>query len=146
MPLPSPDPDALDAVQIRHDLEKGEIEQVDEVFEQQDAPETIIPDGFVETSPPKGWRRIFRRNPDIEFIREVAEADKTVLDPQEVKKVGVILRRTALWRPHVLILYTPQVERKLYWLIVPALLVDFTFYYVDKTTLSYAAVSPSSPT
>lgn len=25
---------------------------------------------------------------------------------------------------------------------MPALLVDFTFYYVDKTTLSYAAVSP----
>ncbi|RSH80120.1 hypothetical protein EHS25_007322 [Saitozyma podzolica] len=108
----------MEGVQIRHDLEKGEIEQVDEVFEPQDAPETVIPDGFVETSPPEGWRRIFRRNPDIEFIREVAEADKTVLDPQEVKKV----------------------ERKLYWLIVPALLVDFTFYYVDKTTLSYAAL------
>jgi hypothetical protein len=95
----TPDPDAMEAVQIRHDLEKGEIEQVDEVFEQQDAPETetVIPDGFVETSPPKGWRRIFRRNPDIEFIREVAEADMTVLDPQEVKKVRVTLQRKALW-------------------------------------------------
>lgn len=109
MPIRSPDSEAMDAVQIRHDVEKGEIEQVDEVFEQQDVPEieTVIPDGFVETSPPKGWRRIFRRNPDIEFIREVAEADKTVLDPQEVKKVRVILRRKGLWRPRPLVLINP---------------------------------------
>lgn len=36
--------------------------------------------------------------------------------------------------------HTPQVERKLYWLIVPFLAIDYAFYYVDKTTLSYAAL------
>lgn len=33
-----------------------------------------------------------------------------------------------------------QVERKLYWLIVPFLAIDYAFYYIDKTTLSYAAL------
>jgi sugar phosphate permease len=51
-------------------------------------------------------------------MKEVAEANQTELDPAEVKTV----------------------EKKLFWLIVPALFVDYIFYYVDKTTLSYAAL------
>lgn len=33
-----------------------------------------------------------------------------------------------------------QLEKKIFWLIVPALCIDYIFYYVDKTTLSYAAL------
>lgn len=35
-----------------------------------------------------GWRRLLRSNPDIEFMRDLAAANATVLDPAEVKKVG----------------------------------------------------------
>ncbi|WRT64798.1 uncharacterized protein IL334_001732 [Kwoniella shivajii] len=68
--------------------------------------------------PRTGLRKLLRRNPSVEFMREVAEANETELDPYEVKRV----------------------ERKLYWLIVPALFIDYIFYYIDKTTLSYAAL------
>jgi hypothetical protein len=65
-----------------------------------------------------GLRKLLRRNPSYQFMKEVAEANQTELDPAEVKTV----------------------EKKLFWLIVPALFVDYIFYYVDKTTLSYAAL------
>ncbi|WWC59270.1 uncharacterized protein I303_101820 [Kwoniella dejecticola CBS 10117] len=70
------------------------------------------------TKPRTGLRKLLRRNPSMDFMREVAEANETELDPYEVKRV----------------------ERKIYWLIVPALFIDYIFYYVDKTTLSYAAL------
>ncbi|RSH89200.1 hypothetical protein EHS25_002312 [Saitozyma podzolica] len=71
-----------------------------------------------DAKPRTGLRRLFRSNPSLEFMREVAEANTQPLDPVEVKKV----------------------ERKLYWLIVPPLAIDYAFYYIDKTTLQYAAL------
>lgn len=68
-----------------------------------------------------GFSRMLRRNPSLEFIQDVARENELDLDPVEVKKV----------------------ERKVYLLIVPSLAMCYLFYYVDKTTLSYAAVSES---
>ena len=38
------------------------------------------------------------------------------------------------------LLIVRQLERKLYWMIIPPLFVDYAFYYIDKTTLQYAAL------
>lgn len=90
-----------------------------------------------------GWRRILRKNPSLEFMQEVALMNQTELDPVRVKKVS---RKKETKQPKKARFFcnpltTPyQIERKLYWLIVPALLIDFAFYYIDKTTLSYAAL------
>ncbi|WVQ95049.1 hypothetical protein IAU59_002141 [Kwoniella sp. CBS 9459] len=59
----------------------------------------------------KGLRRLLRRNPSYEFIREVAVADTEPLDKPQVKRL----------------------ERRLWLMIVPALCIDYIFYYVDKT-------------
>jgi hypothetical protein len=59
----------------------------------------------------KGLRRMLRRNPSYEFIREVALADEEPLDPVQVSRL----------------------EKRLFWMIVPALCIDYIFYYVDKT-------------
>lgn len=37
-------------------------------------------------------------------------------------------------------LIVSKLERKLWYLIVPFLMVDYAFYYIDKTTLAYAAL------
>lgn len=62
-----------------------------------------------DTKPRTGLRRLLRRDPGIEFMREVAEANAEELNPKEVRAV----------------------ERKLYWLIVPPLFIDYAFYYVS---------------
>ena len=82
-----------------------------------------------ETKPPTGLRRMLRRNPSLEFVREVAEMDQYELDPVEVKRVSVgkAVPRCESCSRHL------QVEKKLFWLIVPALCIDYIFYYVDKT-------------
>ncbi|KAJ7113689.1 MFS general substrate transporter [Mycena crocata] len=59
-----------------------------------------------------------KKNPSPNFIADVATMNETVLDPKEVARI----------------------ERKIDWLIIPALSVCYMFYYVDKTTLSYAAI------
>ncbi|KAK7031408.1 MFS general substrate transporter [Favolaschia claudopus] len=59
-----------------------------------------------------------KKNPSPEFIADVATMNETALDPKEVARI----------------------ERKIDWLIIPALSVCYMFYYVDKTTLSYAAI------
>ncbi|KAJ7281916.1 MFS general substrate transporter [Mycena rebaudengoi] len=59
-----------------------------------------------------------KKNPSPEFIADVATMNETVLDPKEVARI----------------------ERKIDWLIIPALSVCYMFYYVDKTTLAYAAI------
>ncbi|KAJ7035632.1 MFS general substrate transporter [Mycena alexandri] len=59
-----------------------------------------------------------KKNPSPEFIADLATMNDTVLDPKEVARI----------------------ERKIDWLIIPALSVCYIFYYVDKTTLSYAAI------
>ncbi|KAJ7460643.1 MFS general substrate transporter [Mycena latifolia] len=59
-----------------------------------------------------------KKDPSPDFIADVATMNETTLDPKEVKRI----------------------ERKIDWLIIPALSVCYMFYYVDKTTLSYAAI------
>ncbi|KAJ7918787.1 MFS general substrate transporter [Mycena leptocephala] len=59
-----------------------------------------------------------KKNPSPEFIADLATMNSTELDPKEVARI----------------------ERKIDWLIIPALSVCYMFYYVDKTTLSYAAI------
>jgi hypothetical protein len=41
-----------------------------------------------DAKPRTGLRRLFRSNPSLEFMREVAEANTQPLDPVEVKKVS----------------------------------------------------------
>lgn len=38
--------------------------------------------------PRTGLRRLLRRNPSMEFVREVARMDEQPLDPKDVKRVG----------------------------------------------------------
>ncbi|KAJ6496763.1 MFS general substrate transporter [Mycena vulgaris] len=59
-----------------------------------------------------------KKNPSPDFVADVATMNETVLDPKEVARI----------------------ERKIDWLIIPALSICYMFYYVDKTTLSYAAI------
>lgn len=39
--------------------------------------------------PVTGWRKLMRKNPSLDFMREVAEANAQPLDPVEVKKVSL---------------------------------------------------------
>ncbi|WVW78471.1 hypothetical protein I302_100425 [Kwoniella bestiolae CBS 10118] len=115
--------DPMPPTNFDKDLEagKGTTEHVENasITEKQGAERDIHYDGGDEADKPRtGLRKLLRRNPSMDFMREVAEANETELDPYEVKRV----------------------ERKIYWLIVPALFIDYIFYYVDKTTLSYAAL------
>ncbi|KAK1224120.1 hypothetical protein PQX77_012979 [Marasmius sp. AFHP31] len=59
-----------------------------------------------------------KKNPSPRFLADVVKMNQTELDPKEVKRI----------------------ERKVDLLIIPALAVCYMFYYVDKTTLSYAAI------
>ncbi|KAL0575525.1 hypothetical protein V5O48_006448 [Marasmius crinis-equi] len=59
-----------------------------------------------------------KKEPSPRFIADVVKMNQTELDPKEVKRI----------------------ERKIDLLIMPALAVCYMFYYVDKTTLSYAAI------
>ncbi|KAK1234924.1 hypothetical protein PQX77_001865 [Marasmius sp. AFHP31] len=61
---------------------------------------------------------LFKKNPSPRFIADVVKMNQTELDPKEVKRI----------------------ERRVDLLIIPALAVCYMFYYVDKTTLSYAAI------
>ena len=92
------------------DLEKakGSTDHIEEVYEER--PDQVVFTGGEDVSKPRtGLRKLLRRNPSYEFIREVAEQNQKDLDPAEVSKV----------------------ERKLFWMIVPALAVDYAFYYVS---------------
>jgi len=92
------------------DLEKakGSSDHIEEIYE--DRPDQFVyTAGEDESKPRTGLRRLLRRNPSYEFIKEVAEENQKELDPVEVSKV----------------------ERKLFWMIVPALAVDYAFYYVS---------------
>ncbi|ORY34305.1 major facilitator superfamily domain-containing protein [Naematelia encephala] len=114
-PTPNPNPRPTNI----EDEEKGSSEHIEHPEpEKQDARDIAYTGGDDASKPRTGLRRLLRRNPSFEFMREVAIANETNLNPIEVKKV----------------------ERKLFWLIVPALAVDYMFYYIDKTTLSYAAL------
>lgn len=93
--------------QHEEDIEGGKRGVRDIEYDDQEGPEAR-----------KGFKRLLRRNPSYNFIREVAEKDEETLDPVQVKKL----------------------ERRLWLIIVPALCIDYIFYYIDKTTLSYAAL------
>ncbi|KAF9020481.1 MFS general substrate transporter [Hymenopellis radicata] len=61
---------------------------------------------------------LLKRNPSPAFLADVAKLNSMDLDPKEVKRL----------------------ERKIDLLIIPALSICYMFYYIDKTTLSYAAI------
>lgn len=71
------------------DLEKGDSEHVEHAFVKDEEVDL----GFVvsedNNKPRKGLRKLLRRNPSVEFLREVAEANEHELDPVEVKKVSL---------------------------------------------------------
>ncbi|KAJ7743088.1 MFS general substrate transporter [Mycena metata] len=76
-----------------------------------------------------------KKNPSPEFIADLATMNNTVLDPKEVARI----ERKIDWS----VCYTRQSPLRLIQearLIIPALSVCYMFYYVDKTTLSYAAI------
>ncbi|TFL04919.1 MFS general substrate transporter [Pterulicium gracile] len=64
------------------------------------------------------YGRFFKRNPSGAFTGDVDRMNTYELDPKRLKKI----------------------ERKLDRLIIPSLAVCYAFYYIDKTTLSYAAI------
>ncbi|KAG7096489.1 hypothetical protein E1B28_003919 [Marasmius oreades] len=67
----------------------------------------------------EGWiGRFPKKNPSSRFNADVIKLNQTTLNTKEVKRI----------------------ERKIDFLIMPALSVCYMFYYVDKTTLSYAAI------
>lgn len=93
------------------ELEKAKhsSEHLEEVIERR--PEDVMYHaGEDEGKPRTGLRKLLRRNPSYEFIKEVAVENTKELDPKEVRAV----------------------EKKLFWMIVPALAVDYAFYYVSK--------------
>ncbi|KAE9406312.1 MFS general substrate transporter [Gymnopus androsaceus JB14] len=96
---------------LDHDVEKAEVEQVENVLSRSKFHDE-------ETRPAGLLDRLQKKNPSPEFLAEVAKMNQTELDPQKVK----------------------HVERKIDFLIMPALAICYMFYYVDKTTLSYAAI------
>ncbi|KAJ7600577.1 MFS general substrate transporter [Mycena floridula] len=75
-----------------------------------DVPDLDHPTGF--------FSRMLKRNPSPQFIVDVGKMNTVPLDKKEVKRI----------------------ERKIDMLIMPVLSICYMFYYVDKTTLSYAAI------
>ncbi|KAJ7623484.1 MFS general substrate transporter [Roridomyces roridus] len=79
----------------------------------------LDPAAPVDVEHPSGLLGYFlKRDPGADFIADLSDMNATELDQAEVKRI----------------------ERKIEWLILPALSVCYMFYYVDKTTLSYAAI------
>ncbi|KAH8920612.1 MFS general substrate transporter [Atractiella rhizophila] len=76
--------------------------------------------GAVDVDSPPGWfaRKFLKKNPSPEFINDVQRMNERELDEKEMRRI----------------------DRRVDWLIVPALGVCYGFYYVDKTTLAYAAI------
>jgi hypothetical protein len=111
--VPNPAP-AMPGMGIT-DLEKakGSTDHIEEVYEER--PEFSYTGGEDNSKPRTGLRKLMRRNPSFEFMKEVAEENQKDLDPVEVSKV----------------------EKKLFWMIVPALAVDYAFYYVSFLSHSW---------
>ncbi|KAJ7230726.1 MFS general substrate transporter, partial [Mycena pura] len=98
--------------------EKPDIQQPDSPKATKDL-DWVNRDDIVDTESKPGLLSYFlKKNPSPDFIADVATMYDTVLDPKDVARI----------------------ERKIDWLIIPALSVCYMFYYVDKTTLSYAAI------
>ncbi|PBL04216.1 MFS general substrate transporter [Armillaria gallica] len=71
-----------------------------------------------EDVPPGFFGRFLKKNPSAAFIADVAKMNTMELDPKVIRRL----------------------ERKIDLLIIPALATCYMFYYIDKTTLSYAAI------
>ncbi|KAK0432253.1 MFS general substrate transporter [Armillaria borealis] len=67
---------------------------------------------------PGFFGRLLKKNPSTAFIADVAKMNTMELDPKVIRRL----------------------ERKIDLLIIPALATCYMFYYIDKTTLSYAAI------
>ncbi|KAJ3789806.1 MFS general substrate transporter [Lentinula aff. detonsa] len=91
--------------------EKAEVEQVEDVLDQTPYQTEELRSGGI-----LNWLQ--KKNASPQFLADVAKMNETELDPRKVK----------------------HVERKIDLLIMPALAICYMFYYVDKTTLSYAAI------
>lgn len=105
-------PAAIVHIPSVHDIEKAKSssEHVEEIDDSNENRPVVYTEGEDDSKPRTGLRRLLRKNPSLDFIKEVAEENKKELDPVEVGRV----------------------ERKLFWLIVPALAVDYAFYYVRR--------------
>lgn len=121
----------------------------------------IVYDAQEDLSKRTGLRKLLKRNPSYEFIRQVAMKNEEVLDPKQVRRVCLSSSFHSSFFTTSLFIFsfffapvvfacnrrvgehdelTDQLEKKIFWWIVPALCIDYIFYYVDKTTLSYAAL------
>ncbi|GHJ89084.1 hypothetical protein NliqN6_5486 [Naganishia liquefaciens] len=106
-------------IEMQGDSKKLQTEHVENVEVREEQKTIQYTAGEDSGEARTGLRRLLRRNASVEFVREVARvADEDDFDIREVRAV----------------------ERKIQWLIIPALAVCYGFYYIDKTTLSYAAV------
>jgi hypothetical protein len=73
-----------------NDLEKAEDEHVEYTAEYEPRRDFTYHSGEDETKPRKGLKRLLRKNPSADFMREVAEANEHELDPTEVKQVSFL--------------------------------------------------------
>lgn len=101
----------LDDVQIEN-VEVGKDASVDMSWADMadDEKDEVAAGGF--------WGKFLKKSPSPQFLQDVKRMNGLPLDPKEIRRI----------------------ERKVDMLIVPALAVCYAFYYVDKTTLSYAAI------
>lgn len=83
-------PADLDPAADLKDLEanKGETEHVEHASVKNEEGDLGFAISEDNSKPRTGLRRLLRRNPSAEFLREVAEANEHELDPVEVKKVS----------------------------------------------------------
>ncbi|SJK97011.1 related to allantoate permease [Armillaria ostoyae] len=81
-------------------------------------PTAEISERHVEERRPKFFGRLLKAEPERALLDGLAHMNETVLDPVVVKRI----------------------ERRVDLLVIPALAVCYMFYYIDKTTLSYAAI------
>lgn len=116
---------SLDASEARQSDGKGS--QLDSETLNSEIIETSSPGQHDEESF-AGLGRLLKQNPSLQFCREVVQMNKEELDPAEVRKVGSHLvdccTMVGKYHEHY------KVERKIDWLIIPALAVCYGFYYM----------------
>ncbi|KIY43647.1 MFS general substrate transporter [Fistulina hepatica ATCC 64428] len=103
----------------RDTVEKQSVEQLERAVPSTNAAEWEGPH-FVDAEPPVPtfWGHFLKQNPSPQFIADITKMAESPLDPVMVKRL----------------------ERRIDIMIMPALAICYMFYYVDKTTLSYAAI------
>ena len=97
-------------------------------FHQLESPQSVGKTDHSDEHPSSGIHRWLKRNPSLEFCREVVQMNKQALDPAEVRKVR------SQYPDYIAALYESsinfKVERKINWLIIPALSICYGFYYM----------------